>query len=63
MKLKWQVSIYHFTAFFLQAFSYFFAQTLPAARKGMKRQKRGFSRVPTSEFNTVKQPIPLTRPR
>ena len=54
MELKWLVSIYHFTVFFFvhcfRLFHDFSLKSLPAARKGMKRRKREFSRVSVSEF-------------
>ena len=58
MEFKRQVSIYYFTVFFFalcfRLFHAFSLKSLPAARKSMKHQKLGFSRVSASEFNTVK---------
>ena len=44
--------MYHFTSFCFR--SVCFIKSLPAVRKGIKRRKRGFSRVSASEFNAVK---------
>ena len=55
MELKWQVNIYNFTffVFLLFVLGLYSLSLLPAARKGLKRRKHGFSHISASEFNTV----------
>ena len=47
-------SCFFFRFFFRPFHDFFLLKSLPAARKGMKRRKRGFSHVSASVFNTVK---------
>ena len=53
---KLHFSLFFFSAFCFRLFRVFFFsnKSLPAARKGMERRKRGFSRVSGRELKTVK---------